>query len=187
MTFLTGEKVRLVGFTERFITAKYLSWLNDQDVNQYLYVGRFPATIEEARARVERYGNHEIGIMFAIMTNLAPRGDKIEQTEEFSEFVGSISLSIKDSINRNAEIGLMIGSKEHWGKGLAGEAIRLTTEYGFNRLNLHKIEAGVIEANAASSRAFLKNGYIHYATIPEQYFLDGRYWDEQRFYKLQDK
>lgn len=187
MTFLIGKKVRLVAFTEKFVTAEYISWLNDQEINKYLYVGRFPITFEVAKERVVKYGNQSTGIMFAIMTNVVSEGKKIKQTDEFSEFVGSVTLSIQDHISRNAEMGIMIGSKKHWGMGIAGETVKLTSEYGFNRINLHKIEAGVVEENIGSSRAFLKNGFIHYGTIPEEYYLNGRYWGEQRFYKLQDK
>lgn len=48
---------------------------------------------------------------------------------------------------------------EHWGRGLASEAIRLASWLGFGALRAHLIYANVFTGNFASRRALEKNGY----------------------------
>ena len=55
--------------------------------------------------------------------------------------------------------------------GIATEAIKLATEFCFNVLNLHKIQAGVYEQNIASQKALLKNHYKQEAVFRKKYFL----------------
>jgi ribosomal-protein-alanine N-acetyltransferase len=72
--------------------------------------------------------------------------------------VGNIKLGSINHMYRRGDIGLII-SKEYWGRGIATAAIRLTEDFAFNRLGLHKVFAGVYAANKASLNAFLRNGW----------------------------
>lgn len=180
MTYLIGEKIKLVKFTDRFITAKYIEWLNNHDVNRYLFTGRIPITKEEIRNR-----NDNNNIMFAIMSNLSSAGDRLTKNDLYSEFIGTISLHCIDWIIRKGEIGYMIGEQTHWGAGIATEAVGLVSDYALNRLNLHKVEAGVVDGNVGSVRVLEKSGFEKYATIPDDYWIEGKYYDAHRFYKLQ--
>jgi len=180
MTYLVGKDIKLVKFTDRFITAKYIDWLNDQDVNRYLFTGRIPISKEEITNRND--GNN---IMFAIMCKLSADGDALVEEEFYSEFIGTISLNGIDWIIRKGEIGYMIGEKSHWGAGIATEAVKLVSDYALNRLNLHKVEAGVVEGNIGSIKVLEKNGFKEYTVIPDDYWFEGKYYGAHRFYKLQ--
>jgi RimJ/RimL family protein N-acetyltransferase len=79
----------------------------------------------------------------------------------------------------------MIGNKQYWGKGIATEIVGLVSNYGFNRLNLNKLYAGVVDGNVGSSKALLNNGYKQYATVPQEYYLEGKILDVSMYYKLQ--
>ena len=91
--------------------------------------------------------------------------------------IGNCSYFNIDSVNHQAEIGIMIGEKEYWGKGCATEAIRLISNYAFITLNLHKLTAGCYRANAASSKAFEKAGFIEEGMRKAHMFYDGTYQD----------
>ena len=70
--------------------------------------------------------------------------------------VGVISLmDVSRQIFQNAYIGYRIFNN-HWGKGYAKEALKLTLEIAFKKLKLHRIEAG-IEPNNKSSIAVSKS------------------------------
>jgi RimJ/RimL family protein N-acetyltransferase len=57
-------------------------------------------------------------------------------------------------------IDLMIGEKQHWGKGLGTEAISLLTRFGFEEQSCDQIFAcGVADYNPRSMGAFRKCGY----------------------------
>ena len=179
--YLTGERIRLVKFADRHITPAYIAWLNDQEVNRYLCTGRMPVSKDEMVAPKD-----EKNLMFAIMSNLLPGvGGNYETSGAYQNYVGTCSLHSISNIDRRAEIGYMIGDKSHWGIGIATELVGLLAEYGFGRLNMNKLTAGVVKGNIGSVKALEKNGFKQYCTNPQDYFLDGAYLDAERFYKLQ--
>lgn len=61
---------------------------------------------------------------------------------------------------KEGEIGYVL-LPEAWGRGIASEAIRLWTEWGFKNLGLNRIIAQGVE-NPASIRALEKSGYAAY-------------------------
>jgi ribosomal-protein-alanine N-acetyltransferase len=169
MNHLTGTNLRLVRFTKEHVTDEYLGWLADEEVTRYLYVGRYPKCRENLVYASEA---DDRNLMFAVLTT-------------DGEYIGTCSLHKHDIINRSAEIGYMIGSRKHWGKGLATELIGLLANYGFGRLNLHKLTAGVEGPNVGSSKALERNGFKQIAILPENYYLDGVYLDTYLYCKFQ--
>lgn len=64
-----------------------------------------------------------------------------------SKLAGIISLEPQTDVYRNsAELGYWVG-EPFWGNGIATQAVKLITEYGFVQLGLHRIFAGVFEHN----------------------------------------
>lgn len=173
MSFLVGKSIRLVKFTDRHITPEYLGWLNNHEVNRYLCTGRLPVTKDSVFAP-----KNDKDLLFAIMAEPPPEYTQI------LNYIGTASLHKIDWIDRKGEIGYMIGNQDYWGQGVATELIGLLTSYGFNRLNLNKITAGVVDGNVGSAKALEKNGFKKYCTDPQDYFLEGQYLDTHRFYKL---
>ena len=181
MVYLVGQKVKLTRFTERFIIPKYIEWINDHEINRYLLTGRIPVASAEIKDP-----NDFCNVMFAMMTKLySDDSGQIAEDELFSNYIGTVFVNGIDWINRKGEVGYLIGDKTLWGEGLATEAVRLITDYALNRLNLHKIEAGVVSENKGSIRVLEKNGYKKYGTIPDDYWIEGVVYDVHRFYKLQ--
>lgn len=169
MNYLVGDKIKLVKFTEQFVTDEYIVWLNDHETTRYLCTGRLPIAKKEIVVL-----NSKEDLRFAILYNDAITGYK---------YVGTISLHNIDWIARKGEVGYLL-AKEFWGQGIVSEAVHLISDYAFNRLNLHKIEAGVIEGNIGSVKVLEKNGFKEYARIPDEYYLEGKYHVAIRFYKL---
>lgn len=85
----------------------------------------------------------------------------------------------------NAELGLMIGNPDYWGKGITQVAEIAMTEYAFNNIvvgGLHKIIACVFTAsdgtgNDASRGAIQKIGYREIGVYREDKWLQGRWYD----------
>jgi len=71
--------------------------------------------------------------------------------------------------------------KVFWKKGLATEAQKLLIEYGFNKLNLHRIFAGTnIECRgeqAALTKLFMKKEGV----FKEAMYGNGKYYDTIHF------
>jgi len=70
------------------------------------------------------------------------------------QFVGCMGLHPAPAHNR-AEVGYWIG-KAFWGRGLATAALRLVLRFGFEDLQLNRIEAGHFVHNPASGRVMAK-------------------------------
>jgi ribosomal-protein-alanine N-acetyltransferase len=91
------------------------------------------------------------------------------------EAIGGIGFERHIDVHRfTAEVGYWI-AEPFWGQGIASAALQRATDYGFNRLNLERIEAMVFAGNAASARALEKNGYSFEGRLQRSVFKDGRF------------
>ena len=72
------------------------------------------------------------------------------------KLIGIININ-KPGYNRKVEVGYTI-ARAYWGQGLATEAAQALIQYGFEKLDLVRIEAVVLPENKASSKVLLKVG-----------------------------
>lgn len=138
---LQGEKIFLRRLTEDDASEDYVRWMNDPEINQYLESRFYTHTIESTKAfirSVTNDSNYQFGIF-----------DKAT-----SKHIGNIKIGSINAYHRFADIGFLIGEKEYWGKGIATEAIRLATDFGFNFLKLHKLFGGAYSPNMGSVKSF---------------------------------
>ncbi len=92
--------------------------------------------------------------------------------------VGAIGLERNNDVYvRSAEIGYWVG-EPFWGRGIATDAVRMMTDYGFSAFNLCRIYAGVFEWNPASSRVLEKAGYVCEGRLRKGVTKDGRTIDQ---------
>jgi L-amino acid N-acyltransferase len=91
--------------------------------------------------------------------------------------VGGIGLTLQsDVFRRTAEIGYWLGEGS-WGRGIGTAAVRAFTAYGFKRLDLQRIFAGVFAWNPASMRVLAKAGYWREGVMQHEVFKDGQIVD----------
>lgn len=143
----------------------YLKWMNDPEINKYLESRFMTHTIDSLKDFVTSMNNSENNILFAIV-------DK-----ESDAHIGNIKLGNIHPIHKYADIGLLIGDKNYWGRGIATNAIKLVSEFAFDELNLRKVFAGVYENNIGSIRAFEKCGFKKAYIKKDNYFFDGKFID----------
>jgi len=165
MPYLKGHKVHLRGLERSDLTSEYLNWLNNGEVNRYLYVGRRPSTFESLDAFYEEVRQSPNCVMFAVVE--ASSG----------KFVGTVKMEMFDAVSRVTDLGLMIGDKKIWGKGYATEACRLAVRWSFERWNAHKVSLGLLAGNAAAARAYEKAGFVREATLKAHQYQSGKYHD----------
>jgi len=75
-----------------------------------------------------------------------------------------------------AEIGYEIGPA-YWNKGYMTEAIRAALAFGFEHMDLHRVEANIDPENRASRRTVEKLGFVHEATLRQNWFYQGQFTD----------
>ncbi len=73
--------------------------------------------------------------------------------------LGTIDLFNFQPISRRVTVGIIINERQRR-KGFATEALDLIINYCFDQLNLHQINAGILENNLPSIRLFESKGFI---------------------------
>ncbi len=142
-----GEKVAL-GPVQREYLPKYVEWLNDWEVSQFLAPGvPSPLTLEDELAWFERQRGEKDAIVLAILA-LPDR-----------QVIGNCGLHRIDFKNRSAVFGIFIGDKNYWSKGYGTDATRTLLRYSFDQLGLNRVELDVYEFNPRAMRAYEKAGF----------------------------
>jgi ribosomal-protein-alanine N-acetyltransferase len=100
----------------------------------------------------------------------------IFERKQDRQMLGAICLFNKDMQDMRAEIGYMQG-QVHWGQGYAQEAARAVIDFAFDTLKLHRLEATVNPANAASFSLLLRLGFQYEGTQRERHQYQGEYYD----------
>ncbi len=80
-----------------------------------------------------------------------------------------------DWVDRRAEIGVMIGEKDHWSRGFGTEAISLLLRYMFEELNLERIGLYCDETNLRAQRCYQKCGFRQEGVFRHHRFKNGAF------------
>lgn len=171
---LTGEKVYLRQISMNDCTDRYVEWLNDPEVNQYLETKWSDQNIESIRTFVQSQRDNAHSVLFAIVC----RKDDVH--------IGNIKIGPIHPHYSYADISYFIGEKEYWHKGLATEAIRLVCQFGFEQLSLHRIEAGAYDCAIGSWRALENCGFKREGIFRKQVSFHGKYIDVYRYGLLKE-
>jgi [ribosomal protein S5]-alanine N-acetyltransferase len=102
------------------------------------------------------------------------------ELKETDEPVGTIGLYYYTKENRRAEMGYDM-LKEHWGMGLMTEAVEEILRYGFEELDLNRIEATTDSENAASNRVLERAGFTLEGRLRERDIYKDNIHDELFF------
>lgn len=86
-----------------------------------------------------------------------------------------------------AEIGYILTDESYRQKGLVKEALPYIINYGFNTLNLHRIEAIVAPGNVPSLRIMELFGFTKEGLLRQHYFFNGKHDDSVIFSLLKSE
>lgn len=159
--------------TKENMSPDYPLWLNDPLVNQFLE-SRFQVATRESVLKFIEGASVSNSYLFGIFL------------QENSKHIGNIKLGPVSQLHRRGDIGLLIGDKRFWGKGIATQAIELVVEFAFNHLNLLKVTAGMYAPNLGSYRAFIKCGFSVVGVYKKHSFFNGEFVDQVILEKLKD-
>lgn len=120
---------------------------------------RIPANYQMANA--EHYVRERSPNGFTMRTELQLA------LEYDGKFAGALSFHTLDLDEAKAEIGYWLTADVR-GKGVATAATQLLTEYGFDTVGFHRIEAHVVASNHASLKVLKKAGYMQEGIMREK-------------------
>ena len=139
---------------------KYLSWLNDKEVNQYLETRHQQQTINSIKQYIKENNDNSILMAICIRKN--------------NKHIGNIKIGPINYFHKTADISYFIGDKNEWGKGYATNAVKLSVKYSFQTLNLTKCSAGVYKNNIGSSKVLLKSGFFRDASLKSEFIFNSK-------------
>ena len=97
------------------------------------------------------------------------------------EMIGYICLSNIDWSNANADLGIFIGDIENRGRHYGSTAIICLLEYAFRELNLHRVQADVVEYNTQAIDVYRDLGFKHEGTRRQFGKRNGKRYDVLNF------
>ena len=158
---------------------EYLRWMNDPEVTRT--IGRFDYLLPVSRAKLLRYFD-DIDADSTVFLGIHVRSRRGRR----ARLVGTLKIYDLDALARRASLGIMVGDRSGWGRGIASAAIRAACRYVFEVLGYGKVTAGYLASNVGMHKAFRKNGFGLEGRLRRQVFFAGRLDDHLMVAKFRD-
>jgi RimJ/RimL family protein N-acetyltransferase len=159
---IPGQMIQLLPFQRRHV-AQTLIWANDAELSYFLDRPRPVAELEHEQWYSQLHLDRQ-QVYWAV-----------ESLKPDPQHLGNVWLSQIDWRHRKAELRILIAHRPQ--PGIGTETIRLACQYGFERLNLHKIYAYVLDVNPRARRAFEKAGFEVEGTLKADRWVNDAYHD----------
>ena len=131
---INTPRLRIEPFSERFLTERYVGWLND------------PKTTEFSDQRFRRHTLASCLEYFESFRDSPNYFWAVVEIERQHGHIGNMNAYI-DATHGTADIGIMIGEASARGRGYASEAWMGVCDFLFREAGLRKITAGALALN----------------------------------------
>jgi RimJ/RimL family protein N-acetyltransferase len=163
-----GERVRLATIEPEKDAKLMSAWQRDSEYSRLL--DSDPARLWSAGQTKEwlekqQEGDSFEGIVFMI------------RTIDENKAIGFVELDGISFHNGNSWIGIGIGERGYWGKGIGTEVMRIIARYAFEELGLYRLTLNVFAYNTRAIRAYEKVGFVIEGRAAEVLHREGRRWD----------
>lgn len=151
---LTSQRLLLRPFADSDLMNVY-SGLSDPEVIKYYGVSY--DSPEATQAQMDFFRDLELngtGVWWAVCS------------PDNHLFYGGGGFSSLSQVHQKAEVGFWL-LPPYWGNGLLQEAMTLICTYGFQEMNLHRMEGFVETENEKSKKAIEKAGFVLEGTLRE--------------------
>ncbi len=147
-------------------------WFSDTEfLSSYDYVLPIPMSKEKVDKMISEYNEENSSIIFALRT-----------TEKNIIGIAGYYDIVKD--NQVATLFIGIGDKSYLGKGYGKETLNELLNYGFDTLNLYRIQLNVISFNTPAIALYEKAGFQKEGTMKEFVLRDGLRYDLYMYAKI---
>lgn len=141
-------------------------WINDREVTRHLVMRyQMPLLAEEAwlEGRTKQPLSYD-NVFFAIET-------------KDGRHIGNMNFHKTQPENRKATLGVMIGEKDCWSQGYGTEAIVTLLRFGFDEMNLNRVDLTVFDGNDRAIACYRKCGFVEEGRLRQDQYTGGRYVD----------
>jgi RimJ/RimL family protein N-acetyltransferase len=91
--------------------------------------------------------------------------------------LGHVGLYQIDHRVRTCEFGILLGDSSKWGKGLGAEITSVVINYGFDELNMNRIELSVLASNFRAINLYERLGFVREGRKRNAQYRAGEYLD----------
>jgi len=147
---------------------KNVEWFNDREVTRHISM-RYPVP----RAAEEEWLKGTIGSMMAYGHNVFFAIETKDGT-----YIGNINFHQVYPENRKARLGITIGEKAYWSQGYGTDALRTLCRFGFDEMNLNRIDLLVDADNARAIACYERVGFRHEGLLRQARWVRGAYVDQ---------
>lgn len=172
--FLEGKAIYLRPFRKEDIKI-WFDWFNDPLVTRHMNKGILPNTEAKQEEYFEKLLKSKSDLQLAICL------------KKDDALIGIVGVHKIDPVHRNGDVSIIIGNRDHWGRGFAKEAIGLIVKHAFTKMNLERLTAGMPVTNKGSRKCFEGNGFTLEGTRRKHFFYDGSYVDVCLFGLLREE
>ena len=163
MIYQLADQYFVRAFRETDLEGPYRGWFEDQDVCRFNSHGKLFPNERHFRTFWENL-NRDDQLVWAIC-------------HRDNGHIGNISLQAISTVNRHAEFAILLGVKNHWGRGVAKSAGKQLLRHGFEKLNLERIYCGTAHTNTGMRRLALGLGMREEGCRRAHLWLDGSWVD----------
>jgi RimJ/RimL family protein N-acetyltransferase len=144
---LETARFHLRSLTVDDVSERYRSWFNADTARMGIASARHTPSLQELRdfiaARADRPDVVFLGIF----------------AKESGEHIGNIKYEPIDRERRYAVMGILVGEKPWWGKGVTAEVLRATASWLAEQCGTQEIVLGVMKDNLLARRSYEKVGF----------------------------
>ena len=145
---------------------RYAAWFNDAEVTRFLNK-RYPFSLLAEENWLRENAGKPLSYDHTALA--------IETKD--GVHIGSIGFHRVSPEDRRAEVGITIGDKRYWSKGYGTDAMRTLVRFGFEEMNLHRIELTVDARNERAQACYRKCGFVEEVRARQDRFAEGAYHD----------
>ena len=131
-----------------------------------------PASLKEAKEELERYCIRPFRGGLGIRWGIGRRGS--------GDLIGTCGYYDWNRTMRKAEIGYDL-DPAYWGSGIMTEALQAILKYGFERLNLNRIQAIIDSKNTRSIKLVERLGFKNEGVFRQNSYFKGQFRDDAVF------
>lgn len=163
LKFLEGEKIYFRPYSDEDLFFVYSGKNNSQVIDAlFLYT---PLTLEQTTNELSQWATGKETVLFTICR------------QEDNVPVGQTAFVRIDHVSRTAIFYIAIYDPRYWSHGYGGEATKMMVKYGFDTLNLNRIQLHVCSENEKGVAAYKKAGFTIEGTLRQAMYHQNKYID----------
>lgn len=175
---ILGKIIRLEEFTDKHLQdPKYYAWLRNKEVVEMIgrpeYLTSFPFCIIEDYVINIKSSNNAYFFALYLKNN--------------NTFIGTVKLGSIDWQSKTVDVGILIGDKSCWGKGVAKDAMFTASTYAFDKLGMRKVTGGCLSTNIAMYRCFERLGFKREAVLRKKVPFRDKFVDHYLYGVFKDE